>query len=114
MTRDGVSLAFAVDGPEGPARLAKSVPVDWTRLTGCPIWLYTYSVERHWSLRSWDRMAIPKPGGKGCMIYRQWDAEVPKRLEETQREALRARLQADLDALSLEADRMMGHDRPIN
>lgn len=114
MTRSGISLAFAVDGPEGPAHVAKSVPIDWARLTGCPIWLFSYSVERYWRANSWDRIVVPKPGGKGCMIYRRWEAGIPKRLDPPQRETLRLRLQADLDALSLEADRRMGHPDPLN
>ena len=69
--RDGTSLAFAVDGPEGPAHKAKSVPIDWARLTGCPIWLYGYSVERYWTANTWDKIVVPKPGGRGCMIYRE-------------------------------------------
>ncbi|PRY24308.1 hypothetical protein CLV78_103174 [Aliiruegeria haliotis] len=115
MARDGVSMGFAVDGPEGPARIAKSVPIDWARLTGCPIWLYSNSVERYRILpKVWDNMFSPKPGGRGVMLYRKWEVEVPKRLDDSTRECLRQKLQDDLDALSLEADRMMGHPDRIN
>ncbi|WP_157973565.1 lysophospholipid acyltransferase family protein [Tropicimonas sp. IMCC34043] len=114
MAKEGKSMGFAIDGPEGPARIAKSVPVDWARLTGCPIWLFTFSVERYRLLGSWDKLALPRPGGRGVILYRRWQEVVPKRLDEDTREMLRGRLQADLDALTREADRMCGHAEQIN
>lgn len=109
MSRAGCTIGFAIDGPEGPARKAKAVPIDWARMTGLPIWLYTNSFEHYRRLPSWDRMVIPKGHTRGCMLYRRWEAEVPRRLDESAREALRARLESDLNALTAEADRMMGH-----
>lgn len=114
MSRAGTTIGFAIDGPEGPARVAKPIPIDWARLTGAPIWLYTNSVERYRTLNSWDNMLLPRPGGRGIMMYRKWDTEVPKKMSQETREALRAKLQADLDALTLEADRRMGHEGLIN
>ncbi len=114
MYRQGVSMGFAIDGPVGPAHTANTVAIDWARLTGAPIWLYTNSVERYRTLNAWDRLAVPKPGGRGCMLYRRWDAKIPKRMDNGTREALRRKLETDLDALSSEADMMMGHDTPIN
>ncbi|RYH10560.1 lysophospholipid acyltransferase family protein [Tropicimonas sp. IMCC6043] len=110
MVRGGTTIGFAIDGPEGPKRVAKPIPIDWARLTGAPIWLYTNSVERYRTLPSWDDMLLPRPGGRGVMMYRKWDAEVPKKLDPQAREALRLKLQQDLDALTLEADQRMGHD----
>lgn len=114
MMRDGVNIGFAVDGPMGPARIAKSVPIDWARLTGAPIWLYSNSVEQYRTVGSWDRLVVPKSGGRGVMMYRRFEAEIPKRIDAETREALRLKLEADLNALSLEADRRMGHDGLIN
>jgi lysophospholipid acyltransferase (LPLAT)-like uncharacterized protein len=107
--RQGLSIAFAVDGPVGPAHHAQPMAVDWARMTGRPVWLFTYSVERYRRLPSWDRMVLPRGGGRGVILYRRWDAEVPRRMDEAGRERLRAKLGADLDALTLEADRLMGH-----
>lgn len=114
MVRSGTTIGFAIDGPLGPRRVAQAMPIDWARLTGAPIWLFTNSVERYRLMGSWDRLMLPKPGGRGVMMYRKWDVEVPKRLDPGTREALRIRLGEDLDALTLEADRRMGHDGLIN
>ena len=48
------------------------------------------------------------------MMYRKWDVEIPKKIGPETREAMRMKLQADLDALTLEADQLMGHDSLIN
>ncbi|MEL6207528.1 MAG: hypothetical protein AAFR47_19775 [Pseudomonadota bacterium] len=112
--RAGTSLVIQADGPLGPAREAKRVPLDWARLTGVPIWLLGFSMERYRLLDTWDRMLVPKAGGRGCLIYRPWAHEVPKRADEAKMLALRAQLTADLDAVSEEADRRMGHGGRID
>jgi hypothetical protein len=109
LVRKGVSIGIASDGPLGPPRILKPVPVEWSRLTGAPVWLWTYSVERNRHMAAWDRMLLPRGGGAGVMLYRPWDVTVPKRLDPAGVEALRLRLQTDLDALTLSADRAMGH-----
>ena len=87
--RAGTTIGFAIDGPLGPARKANAIPIDWARLTGAPIWLYTNSVERYACARSWDNLLMPKPGGRGVMMYRKWDAAIPKKVDPKQREDLR-------------------------
>lgn len=114
MVRSGTSIGFAADGPLGPARKAKSVPIDWARLTGSQIWLFTASFRKYSRLNAWDRMALPVSGSDGVMLYRRWQAEIPKRLDPALRETLRAKLEDDLNALTLEADRRMGHETLIN
>lgn len=114
MVRSGTTIGFAIDGPEGPKRIAKPIPIDWARLTGAPIWLYTNSVERFRRLPGWDDMLLPRPGGRGVMMYRKWEVDIPKKIDVEMREALRLKLQQDLDALTLEADRRMGHAGLIN
>jgi len=104
--RAGMSIGVAVDGPLGPARVAKTVPLDWARLTGAPVWLVGFSATRVRQMDSWDRLVVPRAGGRAALIYRRWGA-VDRRADTA---ALLPRLQADLDAVTLEADRRMGHD----
>lgn len=113
MAREGVSFGFAVDGPLGPARKCKPIPIDWARLTGAPIWLYTNSFERFRRFKSWDNMVAPKSGGRGLMLYRRF-GPVPKRIDDIHRDAYTNRLQSELDEMTNEADRRMGHATPLN
>lgn len=54
-------VAFTVDGPRGPARVAQPGAVWLSRVTGNPIIPFHCEANRHWSLNSWDRTQIPKP-----------------------------------------------------
>ena len=58
----GNICAFTVDGPRGPARVAKYGAVRLAELTGAPlIGVYHAQPDRFWQLRSWDGFMIPKP-----------------------------------------------------
>lgn len=108
LIRQGTSIGIACDGPLGPARQMKTVPLDWSRLSGAPIWLWTYSVAEAGHLNTWDRLLLPK-GRRGVMLYQQWSQTVPKRASQDQFETLRRQLEHDLNALTREADQAMGH-----
>ncbi|WP_116085961.1 lysophospholipid acyltransferase family protein [Tropicimonas sp. IMCC34011] len=111
--RAGASFGIACDGPVGPARRMSSVAVDWARVTGAPIFMWSYSVERYSTLPSWDRLIVPKPGGAGRMVWKRW-GEIGRRTDPAEMEVLRARLEADLDELTDGTDRAMGHAGPID
>jgi lysophospholipid acyltransferase (LPLAT)-like uncharacterized protein len=59
---EGHICAFTVDGPKGPARVAKAGPVQLAGLTAAP-WVGVFHPEpdRTWRLRTWDGFMIPKP-----------------------------------------------------
>jgi len=107
--RGGMSVGIAADGPLGPARVAKTVPLDWARLTGAPVWCLGFSLTRYRQLDSWDRMILPRPGGRGCLVYRRFGT-VARGADIA---AARDRLQEALDAVTLAADRRLGHPGPI-
>jgi lysophospholipid acyltransferase (LPLAT)-like uncharacterized protein len=54
-------VAFTLDGPRGPARVAQSGAVWLAKVTGNPIIPFHLEANRHWTLSSWDRTQIPKP-----------------------------------------------------
>jgi len=59
--RAGRSAAFTLDGPRGPARVAKPGAVWLAGATGAPLLPCHAECERSWELRSWDRTQIPRP-----------------------------------------------------
>src|SRR6202163_4876118 len=64
LTRDmaaGKSAGFTVDGPRGPARIAKPGAVWLAEATANPVLPFHLEADRHWTLNSWDRTQIPKP-----------------------------------------------------
>jgi lysophospholipid acyltransferase (LPLAT)-like uncharacterized protein len=58
----GYPAAFSVDGPRGPARVAQPGAMWLAGATGNPILPLHIEAARAWTLRSWDRHQIPKPG----------------------------------------------------
>jgi lysophospholipid acyltransferase (LPLAT)-like uncharacterized protein len=57
----GLPVAFTVDGPRGPARVAQQGAVWLAGATGNPILPFHIEADRYWTARSWDRTQIPKP-----------------------------------------------------
>ena len=54
-------VAFTLDGPRGPARVAQPGAVWLSKATGNPIIPFHLESDRYWTLDSWDRTQIPKP-----------------------------------------------------
>ena len=104
LMKSGVTLGITADGPEGPDRIFNGAALEWARMTGKPIYLFAYATRGHWRLNSWDRMIVPRPFTQGVMIYEKWAVDVPRRPAEGEMDALRAKLQSDLNALTARAD----------
>lgn len=109
--RDGYSVGVAADGTTGPARRAKTVPIVWARAAQRPIFLVAYASRPALLLPTWDRQMIPLPFSRGALVIRRWEEEVPRKLSEEATEALRAKLDSALDAVTEEADRLAGRKR---
>ncbi len=109
----GTSVGFALDGPSGPARVASTVPLIWSRMTGRPIFLVTYSVEKQRRLKTWDRMMLPKTHNKGVLLCEPFPITVPKKASAEEIEAARLELEIRSNALAEKADRMCGHAGPL-
>ena len=58
---DGRPVAFTIDGPRGPARVAQAGAVWLAGATGHPIVPFHIEADRSWTTKSWDRAQIPKP-----------------------------------------------------
>jgi hypothetical protein len=58
----GYPAAFTVDGPRGPARVAQAGAVWLAGATGHPVLPFHIEASRYWTVNSWDRHQVPKPG----------------------------------------------------
>ena len=58
---EGKPVAFTVDGPRGPARVAQAGAAWLAGATGHPIVPFHIESSRYWTTKSWDRAQIPKP-----------------------------------------------------
>lgn len=101
----GAVVGVTPDGPRGPLMRAKGGAVMVAQATGVPLIAVSGAVRRGPYLRSWDRFILPWPFNRGVLLYSE-PLVVPTvaRLEEL--EAARRQLEAELNRLSDEADRL--------
>jgi lysophospholipid acyltransferase (LPLAT)-like uncharacterized protein len=96
VSQGGLAI-FTADGPRGPIHQSKMGPVKLAQQTQSSIGCFHLHPARAWTLRSWDRFAIPLPFST---VYVSWARGLPppasgasaQELEET-RQALDANLE---------------------
>jgi lysophospholipid acyltransferase (LPLAT)-like uncharacterized protein len=96
--------ALTPDGPRGPARRCKLGVVRLAAALDAPIMPVGTSSTRPRFLRSWDRFLVPMPFSRCVVVL----GEGLRREPEEPEEAFLARLDAAIDAVTEEADRLCG------
>ena len=105
----GVSIGITPDGPRGPRMRASAGAVQAARLAQTPIVPVAVATSRRRVLGSWDRFAVALPFSTGVFLWGEPIA-VPADANAAEIERLRARLEQSLNALSREADLMVGQE----
>lgn len=103
----GHAIGLAPDGPRGPRRVAKPGVVALARLSGLPILPVAFSSRPSRRLKSWDRMLIPFPFGRGVIVYGE-AIHVPRHADAAEQARLLSLVDQALDRVTDEADRRMG------
>ena len=97
LMREGLPMAFTVDGPKGPKYVAKTGAVLLAKKTGNPMMPFVVETEKFWTINSWDKLRIPKPFTR-ARIFIAEPVYVAKDADETEIERKRLELQSKLDA----------------
>ncbi len=100
--RAGRPVAFTVDGPRGPREVAQPGAAWLASATGNPILPLHIESSSHWTLRSWDRHQVPKPGSVIAVTMGP-AIEVPAAADELAIETGRVTLEAALGRLREQA-----------
>lgn len=103
LIKSGVSVGITPDGPRGPRMHASDGAIALARLSGAPILPAAVSVSRRVVMNTWDKLIIALPFGEGAMVWG------PPISVGTGGETARAQLEAELNRVSAEADRLVGH-----
>jgi lysophospholipid acyltransferase (LPLAT)-like uncharacterized protein len=61
LTRKGFPMGFSVDGPKGPVYEAKTGVLLLAKKTENPVLAFSVEAENYWTIKSWDKLQIPKP-----------------------------------------------------
>ena len=107
-------VGLTMDGPRGPRRHAQPGLAILSARTGVPVVPLAFSVSRSWRLRTWDRMAVPKPFSR--VLYGYGPPIAPaERMEREAVDAKRIEIQEALNALHRTYEAELGdiqHDLP--
>ncbi|HEV8013955.1 MAG TPA: lysophospholipid acyltransferase family protein [Stellaceae bacterium] len=104
---DGVGIT--PDGPDGPAMRAKPGIVIAARRAHATVLPVTYATRWRRILGGWDRFHLPLPFSRGVMIYGA-PIEIGDVGDPAAIETARLRVEQELNAITAEADRRMGHE----
>ena len=97
MVRDIKSrpVAFTLDGPRGPARVAQPGAAWLSKATANPLIPFHLESSRHWTMKSWDRTQIPKPFATIALAFAP-PIQVSPRADDTELSAVKRRLEEAL------------------
>ena len=104
----GRPAAFTIDGPRGPARVAQPGAVWLAGATGNPIVPFHIEAASFWTINSWDRHQVPKPGSDVAIAIGA-PIDVPGKADETTIEQYRKQLEDALAQLERNALDMLTH-----
>ena len=97
----GYDLAITPDGPRGPCYVVQPGVVALAQITGRSILPVSYHLSWKIRIRSWDRFQIPLPFGRITMRFGD-PIPVPHEASESEREALRLKVENALKAITLD------------
>ncbi|HBE82693.1 MAG TPA: hypothetical protein DDW24_07920, partial [Blastocatellia bacterium] len=104
LMKQGLPMGFTVDGPKGPRYVAKSGACLLAKKTGNPLMPFVIECEDYWTLKSWDRLQIPKPFTKANLIIGE-PIFIESRARDKELEAKIVELQTSLDELVLRGEK---------
>jgi len=102
MKKEGYSTIIMPDGSKGPIYEAKMGVAMLAKLTGSPVIPMSYSADRYWRVRSWDKLVIPKPFAKISIAIGD-DIEVDRDVDDNGLEACRQKIERSLNELNTRA-----------
>jgi lysophospholipid acyltransferase (LPLAT)-like uncharacterized protein len=111
--KNGIEVGFTIDGPRGPAYVAKPGAVTLARHTGQAILPFHIASGSYIEVPSWDRLQIPLPFTHAATFIGE-PIYVPRDATSEQIAAKQVALQAALDGLVLEAERWKGKNQQPN
>jgi lysophospholipid acyltransferase (LPLAT)-like uncharacterized protein len=107
--RRGEVAVITPDGPRGPRMRVQDGAVRLAAMSGVPVFAVSYSVKRGKILGSWDRFFVPAPFNRGVVTWGD-PVLVPKKDEDGAFEKARDEIEASLNSITYEADRLCGRE----
>jgi len=97
----GLHLAITPDGPRGPVHEIQQGVLSLGQVTGLPIVPLGCEARRKVRFNSWDRFQLPWPLTRCAVVFGE-PLEVPRKVSDGQRDALREELKRRMEAINQE------------
>ncbi len=94
---------FNPDGPVGPQYVSKPGMVQIAARTGAPIIPFAWDAEPSWEFNTWDKMMLPKPFSRLCILFDRKAMYVPAGLGIDEYEKYRQEFDRRMNILSYQA-----------
>ena len=102
LVKDGSSPVVIPDGPRGPQFECKPGAILLSQFSQAPILPLGFAAGSSWHLKSWDRIFVPRFWSRVTVSIGA-PIQVPRTLDEAERETLRAGLEEELSLLRAES-----------
>lgn len=103
LMKAGCPAGFAIDGPKGPRHVVKDGALLLAKKTGNPIVPFAVTAQKFWTVKSWDKMEIPRPFTRALVEVADL-ISVSGTADEAEIAAKRTELQTALDNLTARAE----------
>ena len=80
----------------------------WARASRKRVFLVSFSARRVLEFGTWDRMWMPMPFTRGCLMCQEWDNNVPRNADAETVEHHRQNLQDALNEVTAASDAKAG------
>lgn len=98
LMKRGFSTGFSVDGPKGPVYQAKTGTLLLAKKTENPILPFSVEAKNYWTIKSWDKLQIPKPFTRAKVLIAKPIA-ISKKANDAEMKNKHLELQEKLDDL---------------
>ena len=98
LMKKNLPMGFSLDGPKGPRYKVKTGALLLAKKTGNPIMPFSVEAKNFWTIKSWDKLQIPKPFTRAKILIAE-PFYVSADADEAEIEDKRKELQEKLDKL---------------
>ena len=102
--QEGYDVVIAPDGPRGPRYKVQPGVIQLARISGIPVYPFTFSAFPRKVLSSWDHFIIPYPFSRGVFVFGE-PISVDRAATDEEIEAKTLLLEKRLQEITEEADR---------
>jgi lysophospholipid acyltransferase (LPLAT)-like uncharacterized protein len=107
LRRLGASPVVIPDGPHGPPYVYKVGVLHLARLSAAPILPMAFASDRYWTIRSWDRLMVPRPFAR-ISVGLAAPQRIPRDLDDVEIETERVGQEQLLTGITAEVESAAG------